>query len=104
MADKAEKERTASKWSRHRVLIWGLLSPFGALILYVLVYTILTRASSDRQKDWAFRLTLSTLAMVVPHSSPLFSPSGTGDGSRSPRPRKSGCGQSAQMVMADPRR
>jgi peroxiredoxin len=34
--------------------------------LYVLVYGILTRYSTDLEKDWLFRLSLSTLAMTVP--------------------------------------
>lgn len=48
------------------VLISGLLSPLAALFLYALVYTILTRSSADLEKDWLFRLSLSTVAMTVP--------------------------------------
>lgn len=48
------------------VLISGLLSPLAALFLYAFVYTILTRSSADVEKDWLFRLSLSTLAMTVP--------------------------------------
>src|SRR3984885_8318135 len=54
------------KLSDYRVLISGILSPLAALFLYNLVYTTLTRASADRDKDWLFRLSLSTLAMIVP--------------------------------------
>jgi peroxiredoxin len=55
-----------SKLSTYRVLACGLLSPLAALFLHVLVYGTLTWASADREKDWLFRLTLSTLAMTVP--------------------------------------
>jgi peroxiredoxin len=55
-----------SKLSKYRVLIAGIFSPFAALILYVLVYGALTRYSSDREKDWQFRLTVSTIAMLLP--------------------------------------
>jgi cytochrome c biogenesis protein CcmG/thiol:disulfide interchange protein DsbE len=34
--------------------------------LYALVYGTLTSISSDHEKDWLFRLSLSTLAMVLP--------------------------------------
>jgi thiol-disulfide isomerase/thioredoxin len=54
------------KLSDYRVLISGILSPLAALFLYNLVYTTLTRASADRDKDWLFRLSMSTLAMIVP--------------------------------------
>jgi peroxiredoxin len=52
--------------SKYRVLIAGVLSPFAALILHVLVYGVLTRYSSDREKDWQFRLAVSTVAMLLP--------------------------------------
>ena len=52
--------------SRYRLLILGLLSPVAAIFLYILVYTFLTRRSVDTEKDWLFRLSLSTVAMVVP--------------------------------------
>lgn len=55
-----------SKLSKYAVLIAGILSPVAALFLYSVVYAILLRLSSDHQKDWRFRLTLSTLAMTVP--------------------------------------
>jgi thiol-disulfide isomerase/thioredoxin len=50
----------------YRVLVSGILSPLAALFLYRLVYMTLTRGSADREKDWLFRLSLSTLAMTVP--------------------------------------
>lgn len=55
-----------TKLSKYRVLICGILSPVAALFLYALVYEILTRRSTDLEKDWLFRLSLSTLAMTVP--------------------------------------
>ena len=52
--------------SNCRVLISGIVSPLAAFCLYALVYATLTAASADREKDWLFRLSLSTLAMTVP--------------------------------------
>jgi thiol-disulfide isomerase/thioredoxin len=52
--------------SRYLVLIVGLLSPLLAQLLYSLVYTTLTHSSSNREKDWLFRLSVSTLAMTLP--------------------------------------
>jgi thiol-disulfide isomerase/thioredoxin len=48
------------------VLVAGILSPLAALFLYVLIYSILKRASADLEKDWLLRLSLSTLAMTLP--------------------------------------
>jgi thiol-disulfide isomerase/thioredoxin len=56
----------ATKVSKHRVLIAGIISPLAALVLYALVYTTLTAHSTDREKDWLFRLSLSIIAMTVP--------------------------------------
>ncbi|MGC1686613.1 MAG: redoxin domain-containing protein [Candidatus Acidiferrales bacterium] len=61
-----------NKFSRHRVLIAGILSPFAALILYALVYGTLTSYSSDREKDWRFRLIVSAIAMLVPFALTAF--------------------------------
>jgi thiol-disulfide isomerase/thioredoxin len=55
-----------TKFSNYRVPISGIVSPLAALLLYALVYATLTGASADREKDWLFRLSLSTLAMTVP--------------------------------------
>jgi len=55
-----------TKPSKYRVLIFGIVSPLAALLLYALVYATLTRFSADLEKDWAFRLSLSSLAMIVP--------------------------------------
>lgn len=51
---------------RYVVLILGLLSPFLAQYLYVLVYSTLTQASTNRNEDWLFRLSMSSLAMAAP--------------------------------------
>jgi peroxiredoxin len=53
------------------VLICGILSPLAALFLYVLVYGTLTRASADREADFVFRLSMTTLAMAVPFAATL---------------------------------
>jgi hypothetical protein len=55
-----------AKLSAFRVLIAGLLSPFAAAFLGMFVYSRLTRASTDRDADFMFRLSLTTLAMVLP--------------------------------------
>jgi peroxiredoxin len=52
--------------SKYRVLIAGILSPLAAIFLYALVYGTLTSFSADLEKDWLRRLSLSTLAMIVP--------------------------------------
>lgn len=54
------------KGAKRDVLIYGILSPFAAFALYVLVYGLLTRASKNLQNDWQFRLTVSTAAMFIP--------------------------------------
>lgn len=54
------------------VLILGVLSPFLAQWLYSLTYATLTRASTDREQDWLFRLAMSALAMTAPFFATLF--------------------------------
>jgi thiol-disulfide isomerase/thioredoxin len=54
------------KLSKHGVLLCGIFSPVLALILYALVYGTLTRYSADLEKDWLFRLSLSTIVMTIP--------------------------------------
>jgi len=54
------------KLSKHRVLLCGILSPLSAVLLYMFVYGVLTRYSADLEKDWRFRLSLSTIAMTIP--------------------------------------
>jgi hypothetical protein len=55
-----------SKLSNYSLLIVGASSPLAAQFLYVLAYSILKRLSSDLEKDWLFRLSLSTVAMTLP--------------------------------------
>ena len=55
-----------AKLSKYSVLLSGILSPPAAVFLYALVYDTLTERSADRDKDWLFRLSLSTIAMTVP--------------------------------------
>lgn len=55
-----------TKLSKYRVLVAGILSPLAALFSYAFVYSILKRASGDLEKDWLFRLSLSTVAMTLP--------------------------------------
>lgn len=54
------------KLLRYRVLIAGILSPIMALLLSVFVNGVLMRWSADQQKDWLFRLTVSTVVMGAP--------------------------------------
>lgn len=52
--------------AKHRVLISGILSPLAAAVLYGVVYSALTWASKNHERDWLFRLSVATLAMLVP--------------------------------------
>ena len=52
--------------SRHRVLIAGILSSPAAAFLGIQTYRRLTRASADVDADFVFRLSLTTLAMMLP--------------------------------------
>jgi thiol-disulfide isomerase/thioredoxin len=54
------------KLSRYRVLILGILSPIVAVLLSALVNGVLMRWSADIKRDWLFRLSTSTVVMVVP--------------------------------------
>jgi thiol-disulfide isomerase/thioredoxin len=51
---------------KHRILVFGILSPPTAALLGPRVYSTLTRASSDRDADFVFRLSMTALAMAVP--------------------------------------
>ncbi|MGH9709992.1 MAG: hypothetical protein ACRD37_05565 [Candidatus Acidiferrales bacterium] len=55
-----------TKLSKYSVLVCGILSPPAALLLYSLVYSTLTRRSTNLESDWLFRLSVSTLSMAVP--------------------------------------
>lgn len=64
--DPKKKFQSMTKLSNYYVLVSGIVSPLAALFLYTLVYVTLTRFSVDLEKDWLFRLSLSTLAITVP--------------------------------------
>jgi peroxiredoxin len=51
---------------RNRVFICGVLSPLVGIVLYVVVYSMLTSLSSDLENNWLRRLAISTFAMVIP--------------------------------------
>ncbi len=61
-----------SKLSTYRTLIAGILSPALGAGLGILVYITLTRASTDRDADFLFRLSMTALVMVVPFVMTLF--------------------------------
>ena len=50
----------------NRLFVAGLLAPVASIILYIVVYSALTSASHNLNGDWQFRLSLSTIAMMVP--------------------------------------
>jgi hypothetical protein len=52
--------------SKYRVLVSGILSSFLAVFLNVIVNGILMRFSADPEKDWRFRLSMSTVVMAAP--------------------------------------
>jgi len=55
-----------AKLSNYGVLIAGVVSPLAAPFFHVLVYSMLKRASSDLERDWLLRLSLSPVAMTLP--------------------------------------
>src|SRR5262249_35816909 len=59
-------ELSMNKRSRIIVLLCGILSPILALLLYQVVYETLTARSTDLEKDWLFRLSSATIAMLIP--------------------------------------
>src|SRR5437016_7913625 len=54
------------KISNHRVLIAGILASPAAAFFGLFTYITLTRASSDREHDFVFRLTMVTIVMAIP--------------------------------------
>jgi peroxiredoxin len=61
-----------AKLSAYRVLILGLLSPVAAAVFGLFTYTSLTRASTELDKTFVFRLSATTLAMAVPFALTLL--------------------------------
>jgi peroxiredoxin len=55
-----------ARTSKHSTLIAGIISPIAALFLYQVVYQFLTARSTDHSKDWLFRLSCATAAMLAP--------------------------------------
>lgn len=55
-----------AKLSKYRTLIFGILSPVLAAAIGFGVYRTLTRASTDRDSDFVFRLSVTAVAMVLP--------------------------------------
>ena len=50
----------------NHVFVAGIVAPFAAIVLYGLVYTVMTSLSRDLEKDWGFRLVVAAVAMAVP--------------------------------------
>jgi thiol-disulfide isomerase/thioredoxin len=50
----------------NRVFVAGVASPVASALLYVVVYSAMTAASHNLNKDWLFRLSIATFAMVLP--------------------------------------
>lgn len=57
---------TGNKPSSNLTLIVGIIAPLAAAVIGRQVYRMLTRASSDRDADFVFRLSMTALAMAVP--------------------------------------
>lgn len=54
------------KLSKYRVLAAGVLSPFVAVFLNVIVNGMLMRFSAHPETNWRFRLGVSTVVMAIP--------------------------------------
>jgi peroxiredoxin len=61
-----------AKLSTYRTLVVGIASPVLAAAIGAGVYSALTRASTDRDADFVFRLTTTAIAMVLPFVITLF--------------------------------
>lgn len=53
-------------WKLNRVFVAGVVSPVVSIALYIVVYSTLTSASHNLNRDWLFRLSVSALAMILP--------------------------------------
>ena len=58
--------------SKYRVLIWGILSPILAILLSVVVNKALLGMTADPQRNWLFRLSASTVVMIIPFAITLL--------------------------------
>lgn len=63
---RVETESCMARIRFNRVFVAGVLAPVSAVVLYVVVYQVLTAASHNLNGDWLFRLSAATLAMVLP--------------------------------------
>jgi peroxiredoxin len=50
----------------NRVFVAGVVAPFAAVLIYGLVYSLMTSLSRDVEKDWGFRLFVAAVAMALP--------------------------------------
>ena len=50
----------------NRLFVAGVVSPVASIVLYIVVYSVLTSASHNPKSDWLFRLSISTVAMILP--------------------------------------
>jgi thiol-disulfide isomerase/thioredoxin len=50
----------------NRVFVAGIVAPFAAVLIYGLVYSLMTSLSHNVEKDWAFRLFVAAVAMALP--------------------------------------
>jgi hypothetical protein len=54
------------KRALNRVFVAGVVAPFAAVLIYGLVYSLMTSLSRDVEKDWGFRLFVAAVAMALP--------------------------------------
>jgi peroxiredoxin len=54
------------KSTLNRVFVAGVVAPFAAVLIYGLVYSLMTSLSRDVEKDWGFRLFVAAVAMALP--------------------------------------
>ena len=50
----------------NRVFVAGVAAPFAAVLIYGLVYSLMTSLSRDVERDWGFRLFIAGAAMALP--------------------------------------
>src|ERR1019366_4548056 len=50
----------------NNVFVAGVVAPFAAVLIYGLVYSLMTSLSRDVEKDWGFRLFVAAVAMALP--------------------------------------
>jgi thiol-disulfide isomerase/thioredoxin len=55
------------KRALNRVFVAGVVAPFAAVLIYGLVYSLMTSLSRDVEKDWGFRLFVAAVAMALPN-------------------------------------